>query len=375
MPNSICTPGNDGVFFSSSDDGGAHWDTSLPVTTGAARTETIEPAIAADRNTPGRVYIAYSRLTFADANCTGSPLDSEIYLIYSTNGGGSWFQPRRVSPISPSGTDHYRDPSLAVLPDGRVIVAFRNEPSEQIETETCTFLPAPPAANYCGAPTSGLVGASTVVGNVGGSGLPAPSVVAAGGRVTVAWSARPEMPCARSRPCRWTAASRSGRPQQIDPDHAGNQFNPRLAATAGGRVDVAYLWDPAGTGVVTATTASAAPPLRGRDAREAWGNPVTVQAIGTSTAARHRPASASRPASAISPLPATVVAFTDTSSGSQDVHVVGLLHGTTAPVIDARRRTASKNITTIVPRQRPSTPTAIRSRGRSGRSRATPARA
>ena len=31
--NSICTPGNDGVFFSSSDDGGAHWDTSLPVTT------------------------------------------------------------------------------------------------------------------------------------------------------------------------------------------------------------------------------------------------------------------------------------------------------------------------------------------------------
>ena len=72
--NSICTPGNDGVFFSSSDDGGAHWDTSLPVTSGAARTETIEPAIAADRNTPGRVYIAYSRLTFADANCSGSPL-------------------------------------------------------------------------------------------------------------------------------------------------------------------------------------------------------------------------------------------------------------------------------------------------------------
>ena len=53
--------------------------------------------------------------------------------------------------VSPSGTDHYRDPSLAVLPDGRVIVAFRNEPSEQVETETCTFLPAPPAANYCGA--------------------------------------------------------------------------------------------------------------------------------------------------------------------------------------------------------------------------------
>ena len=45
--------------------------------------EAIEPAIAADRNTPGRVYVAYSRLNFADANCTGSPPDSEIYLLYS----------------------------------------------------------------------------------------------------------------------------------------------------------------------------------------------------------------------------------------------------------------------------------------------------
>ncbi len=261
--NSICTPGNDGVFFSSSDDGGAHWDTSLPVTTGAARTETIEPAIAADRNTPGRVYIAYSRLTFADANCNGSPLDSEIYLIYSTNGGGSWFQPRRVSPISSSGTDHYRDPSLAVLPDGRVIVAFRNEPSEQVETETCTFLPAPPATNYCGAPTSGLVGASTVVGNVGGSGLPAPSVVAAGGRVTVAWSAPSGDAVRAFAAMSMDGGASFGRAQQIDPDHAGNQFNPRLAATAGGRVDVAYLWDPTGTGVVSATTASAAAPLPG----------------------------------------------------------------------------------------------------------------
>ena len=350
--NSICTPGNDGVFFSSSDDGGAHWDTSLPVTTGAARTETIEPAIAADRNTPGRVYIAYSRLTFADANCTGSPLDSEIYLIYSTNGGGSWFQPRRVSPISPSGTDHYRDPSLAVLPDGRVIVAFRNEPSEQVETETCTFLPAPPAANYCGAPTSGLVGASTVVGNVGGSGLPAPSVVAAGGRVTVAWSAPTGDAVRAFAAMSMDGGASFGPAQQIDPDHAGNQFNPRLAATAGGRVDVAYLWDPAGTGVVSATTASAAAPLPGATTQaEAWGNPVTVQAIGTSTAPGIGRLGIAT-ASAISPLPATVVAFTDTSSGSQDVHVVGLLHGTTAPVIDSSQASeASKNITTIMPTQ------------------------
>ncbi len=61
---------------------------------------------------------------------------------------------------------------------------------------------------------------------------------------------------------------------------------------------------------------------------------MTVQAIGTSTAPGIGRLGIAT-ASAISPLPATVVAFTDTSSGTQDVHVVGLLHGTTAPVIDS----------------------------------------
>ena len=61
---------------------------------------------------------------------------------------------------------------------------------------------------------------------------------------------------------------------------------------------------------------------------------MTVQAVGTSTAPGIGRLGIAT-ASAISPLPATVVAFTDTSSGSQDVHVVGLLHGTTAPVIDS----------------------------------------
>jgi PKD domain/Bacterial Ig domain len=45
----------------------------------------------------------------------------------------------------------------------------------------------------------------------------------------------------------------------------------------------------------------------------------------------------------------TVVAFTDTATaGNQDVHVVGLLHGTTAPVIASQTVTASKNTSTIV---------------------------
>jgi hypothetical protein len=348
--NSICTPGNDGVFFSSSDDGGAHWDTALPVTSGASNSETIEPTIAVDRSS-GRLYVAYTKVTFADANCSGGPVDSEIFLIYANrpNNGNppSWLPLRRVSPLATSGSAHYRSPSLAVLPDGRVIVAFRNDANAQVETETCTFLPTPPASNYCGAPTAGLVGASTVVGNVGGSGLPAPSVVAAGGRVTVAWSA-PSGDAVRTFAAMSTDGGTTfGSAQQIDPDGGGNQFNPRLAATADGRVDAAYLWDPAGTGVVNATTASAAAPLPGATT-EAWGNPVTVQAVGTPTAAGIGRLGVAT-ANAISPLPATVVAFTDSSSGSQDVHVVGLLHGTTAPVIDASAtRTLGKNVPTIV---------------------------
>ena len=51
-----------------------------------------------------------------------------------------------------------------------------------------------------------------------------------------------------------------------------------------------------------------------------------------------------------SPLPATVLAFTDTSQspGNQDVHVIGLLHGIAAPVIGAQTMRVSKNATTIV---------------------------
>ena len=66
-----------------------------------------------------------------------------------------------------------------------------------------------------------------------------------------------------------------GPAQQIDPDRAGNQFNPRLAATAGGRVDVAYLWDPAGTGRRDRDHGLGSGTAAGCDyPAEAWGNPV-----------------------------------------------------------------------------------------------------
>ncbi|MDP9255677.1 MAG: PKD domain-containing protein, partial [Actinomycetota bacterium] len=349
---------NSGVFYSFSSDGGANWDTAKPISSGSSLTEAIEPAIAVDRSSPsGRIYVAYTRLDFATTNCGGALDSSEIFMLYSNDRGASWSVQRRVSPLATSGSAHYRSPSLAVLPDGRVIVAFRDDSNAQIETETCRFFPSPPATDYCGAPTAGLVGASTAVGDAtapavvnGVSGLPTPSAVAAGGRVAVAWHASSGSAVRAFAAMSTDGGATFGPPQQIDPTGSGNQLAPDLAATASGRVDVAYLWDSSGTGIVSATTASANPPLPGATT-EAWGNPVVVQAAGASGAIGRRLGVATAAIStAVSPLPATVISFTDTQAANNpDVHVVGLLHGTTAPVIDSSQTvTASKNISTIV---------------------------
>ena len=103
---------------------------------------------------------------------------------------------------------------------------------------------------------------------------------------------------------------------------SGNQIAPRLAATAAGRVDVAYLWD-AGNGGVQATVASANPPLPG-ETTEAWAQPVVVQAIPASSATpvpgqlaplgRGLGIATTSVPTAASPLAATVVAFTDTQT-------------------------------------------------------------
>ena len=101
-------------------------------------------------------------------------------------------------------------------------------------------------------------------------------MVAAGGRVTVAWHASTGAGVRAFAAMSTDGGATFGPPQQIDPQGTGNQVAPELAATPAGRVDVAYLWDASGTGIVSATAASAAPPLPGATT-EAWGNPVVVQ--------------------------------------------------------------------------------------------------
>jgi hypothetical protein len=360
----LCTI-NSGIFFSASGNGGLSYDSALPVAAGSTLSQAIEPAIAVDRSI-GRVYVAYSRLEWGSPGCGGTPDSSQIWLAYddiASPGFGTSWTTRRVSPLATSGAARYRSPALDVLPDGRVVVAFRNDgtASPQIESETCTS--PSPGANYCNPPSAGIVGPSVVLGDASApalvSGLvgpPTPSVVAASTRVTVAWHASAGGAVRAFAAMSTNGGASYGPAQQIDPAGAGNQIAPELAATAGGRVDAAYLWDP-GARTVAATVASAGPPLPSATT-EAWAQPVVVQSVAASSATpitgQAAPlgqglgvatASVSTPPS---PLPPTVVAFADTAAGNQDVHVVGLLHGTTAPVIAAQTVRASKNATTIV---------------------------
>ncbi len=309
----------------------------------------------------GRVYVAYTKIDYPTGGCGGTPTGSRIWLTYAEP-GGSFQSPRPVSPFG-LGT-FYRSPSLAVLPDGRVVLAFRNDtPSgSQAEAQLCD-LSISVAGHYCGAPSTTSVGATAVLGDAnapavvsGVAGAATPSIVAAGGRVTVAWHSGTGAVRAFAAMSTDNGAS-FGPAQPIDPAGAGNQVAPRLAATAQGRVDAAYLWDPTGTGVVQATTASAGRPLAGATT-EAWAQPVVVQTAGASPSSALPGQAglgrglgvATADVPSLSPLPATVVAFTDTANppGDQNVRVAGVLHGSTIPAIAPQTVRASKNITTIV---------------------------
>jgi hypothetical protein len=360
---SLCNV-NAGVFLWASANGGVTYPDSLPVSAPSNLSQAVEPAIAVARSgpVPGRVYVAFTRIDYPTGGCSTASTGSRILLTYA-DPGGTFQSPRPVSPFG-SGT-HYRSPSLAALPDGRVVLAFRNDtPSgSQTEAQVCD-LSIGVSGHYCGAASASPVGPTAVLGDAtapgvvsGVGGATTPRVVAAGGRVTVAWHANAGGAVRAFAAMSTDSGASFGPAQQIDAAGAGNQVAPRLAATAQGRDDAAYLWDPSGTGIVRATTASAGPPLAGATT-EAWAQPVVVQAAGaTPSSALPNQAGLGRGLGVatadvpmLAPLPATVVAFTDTQNppGDQNVRVAGVLHGTTAPAIAPQIVKASKNTTTIV---------------------------
>ena len=300
------------------------------------------------------------RLDWGAPGCSGTPDSSQIWLAYSDIGAPGSGRPgrrARVSPLATSGAARYRSPALAVLPDGRVVVAFRNdaaaEPADRVRD--VHLADCPPAATTAAPPSAGSVGPSIVVGDAtapalvsGLVGAPTPSVVAAGGRVTVAWHASVDAgvrafaamstdggatfgPGPADRP--------GGRRQPARPAARGDGGRPRRRRLPLGRRDTA------------ACRRRSRPPTRRSPARRRRPG-RSRSSCRRSRRPRRRPipgqlaplgrglgvATSSVPTAA-SPLAATVVAFTDTPhAGGQDVHAVGLLHGTTAPVIAAADR-------------------------------------
>ena len=162
LARNLCS-GNSGVFFSASNDAGATWDTAIPIDTGSISSEVVEPAIA---TSGANVFVAYTELRWADPGCSGTPDSATIFLTSSANNGNSWTTPRRASPLALTGL--YRSPSVGVLPDLRVVLAFRDDTgaTPQIETEVCDVAVLVP---FCGSGTT-QVGPATVVGEA-----PAPS--------------------------------------------------------------------------------------------------------------------------------------------------------------------------------------------------------
>ena len=360
-----------GIFFSISSNAGASYD-SAPIGRSATRpsarrSSRRSPSIAASAASTSRSR----RLDLGLAGCSGTPDSSQISLAYSDisaprsgRPGRRAASPRSRRPARSLPQPRARRPARRAR-RRRVPQRRRGEPADRDRDVHLAL--ARRRANYCGAPTPGIVGASTVVGDATAPALVSGLVGRADAERRRRGRARrpspgtraPAAPCARSPRCRRTAARRSGRRSRSTRRAPGNQVAPELAATAGGRVDVAYLWD-AGAGSVARPSASA--PTAARRARRprpgrnpsscspsapASATPITGQAAPLGQGLGVATSSVSHSAE---PAPADRrrvhrhvgrAARTSTSSG--------LLHGTTAPVdrrADGARR--PRTSTTIV---------------------------
>ena len=164
----------------------------------------------------------------------------------------------------------------------------------------------------------------------GVAGPPTPSVIAAGGRVVVAWhaSAGADVRAFAAMSTDNGATLRTG--QQIDPHRAREPgraaSSPRpppggsTSPTSGTRAAAACRRRPS-----RRTRRSRAPrPRPGRSPSSCRGSRRRLRPRSSASPRHSDAASASRRRTCpASPLPATVVAFTDTSAGGQDVHVDG----------------------------------------------------
>jgi hypothetical protein len=365
-PGSTCSTVA-GVYFSASSNGGATWGTPIEVVADKSTVGATEASIAYSPVT-GRIYIAY---TYTDP-CGGGPgSTSKVSLIAMPNDQGTGVPP--TIPVSGSGL-RFEHPSVAVLPNGRIGVAYYDasqspgsvlvttcDPSTGVVTSVPVCdrdspWPVDSSANPAGNAILGLTDVDV-----------RPRIAAdPTGRVIVTWAKQTPA----SNMDVFTATSRDagatfGQPQPVpaDPGGTANQIDPTVAIAAGGRADVAFLdtrWD--GNAFRVAVSSSNTP--SGLGTSESWTTSVFVESSPIVPVRPTVPGSVTLGAKiGVAEIPRTpntawtLIAWTDTrnvlppygSPLNMDVYSTVLLHGTTTPVGTDSSATVQRNVPTSVP--------------------------
>ena len=248
----------------------------LPVSTPLRPEQAVEPAIAVDPRRSAASTSPTPRLDYATGGCSGAPDSSQIWLAYATSGGLVPEPPRRGLAARGLRRGCYRSPALAVLPDGRVVVAFRNDaaPGPQIEARDVRSLDPRRGQPLLRRAERGAVGASVVVGDA-----TAPALVS--GLVGAAHAERRRRGRAGDRRLARERGERRARVRgDVDgrrrdlragpADRPGGRRQPGRPAARRDRRRPRRRGLPlgsTGSGVVQATTVSAGPAARGRDDR------------------------------------------------------------------------------------------------------------
>jgi hypothetical protein len=357
-PADPCASGA-GLYFFVSSNGGASWSSPFELVSNKVNIGISDPSITYNAAT-GRIWVAY---TTTDP-CGGGPQsNSRISVVSTTSDVGVGLIPSNSITSGGDSVPQFVRPSIAVLPNANVAVAYYDAASNpgRVLVTICTPPSGTPPKHLCGAPV--VVDAAALEPG-DSSGTPQvrvrPRIAAdSSGRIVVTWS---EMTDASGMDV-FSATSRDlgatfGAPQLVSGGAgagASNQINPSIAMSSDGRADIAFLdsrYTPAGY------TVAASASNRPGGSAESWSQSVQVETTPIVPTAPYP----SGPASigerlGVAEIPRssgpawTLISWTDSRGATggtprnEDVYSTVLLHGTTAPVgVNSDGGTVPRNV-------------------------------